>query len=115
MDDPEKAVSQPMKVPSIDDRISGQDQSSVAPANGSSNEKLPALQSTVLLARPVLLRTLEGHTYSVYAASFSPDGRTVLTGSWDDTARLWDAATGRELARISIDSYVNDAAFSPDG
>ncbi len=28
----------------------------------------------------------------VTSVAFSPDGRTVLTGSWDKTARLWDAA-----------------------
>ena len=35
------------------------------------------------------------HQASVQAVAFSPDGKTVLTGSWDKTARLWDAATGQ--------------------
>ena len=32
--------------------------------------------------------------------AFAPDGRTILTGSRDRTARLWDAASGREIRRL---------------
>jgi ankyrin repeat protein len=35
--------------------------------------------------------TLSGHTHSVSACVFSPDGKTVVTGSFDKTAKLWDA------------------------
>jgi WD40 repeat protein len=43
-------------------------------------------------------RTFVGHEGEVYGASFSADGRRVLTNSEDNTARLWDAGTGKELA-----------------
>ena len=49
------------------------------------------------------------------AASFSPDGRTVVTASDDKTARLWDAASGKELQRLTHDDGVHAASFSPDG
>ena len=39
-------------------------------------------------------RTLSGHSDSVLACSFSPDGGSVLSGSFDATLKIWDAATG---------------------
>src|SRR5215471_15081226 len=46
------------------------------------------------------LLTLTGHTGAVSSASFSPDGWRVLTGSYDRTARVWDARTGAELLAL---------------
>ena len=59
---------------------------------------------------------LAGHSGRVTAAAFSPDGKRVLTGSADKTARLWDAATGAEVATLTGHTgSVNAVAFSPDG
>jgi WD40 repeat protein len=59
---------------------------------------------------------LDGHTGPVWAAAFSPDGKRVLTGSDDHTARLWDAVTGNAVATFEGHKGSVDAvAFSPDG
>ena len=50
------------------------------------------------------LRTLRGHTRSVYCARFSPDGSRVITGSGDRTLRIWNADTGEELERMRGDA-----------
>ena len=48
--------------------------------------------------------------------AFSPDGSRVATASYDNTARIWDAKTGEELAVLrGHESDVVDVAFSPDG
>jgi TIR domain/WD domain, G-beta repeat len=59
---------------------------------------------------------LAGHTGGVNAIAFSPDGQRVLTGSDDNTAKLWDAATGKAVA--TFDGHtgaLRSVAFSPDG
>jgi WD40 repeat protein len=53
---------------------------------------------------------------AVASAHFAPDGQRVVTASWDNTARIWNAATGRvELKLQGHAEYVNDAVFSRDG
>ena len=55
-------------------------------------------------------------TTRVYSAAFSPDGSRIVTASWDKTARIWDAASAKEIAVLrGHDGVVNSAAFSPDG
>jgi len=52
----------------------------------------------------------------VYSVSYSPDGKTLASGSYDKTVKLWDAATGKELATLKGHSGpVQSVAFSPDG
>ena len=52
----------------------------------------------------------------VFSVAFSPDGTTIASGSFDNTARLWNAQTGEHL-RVLDDHIdrVRSVAFSPDG
>jgi hypothetical protein len=51
----------------------------------------------------------------VEAVAFSPDGRRVLTGSDDKTARLWEADSGKLITTLRHEDTVEAVAFSPDG
>ena len=53
---------------------------------------------------------------AVASARFSPDNNSIVTGSWDNTAKIWDVKTGRVKHKLTgHESLVNTAVFSPDG
>ncbi len=60
-------------------------------------------------------RSLAGHKAYTSAVAFSPDGKTLASGSNDRTLRLWDVATAKERHVCSgHDDQVSAVAFSPD-
>ncbi len=62
------------------------------------------------------LRTVLSHMGPVKKVVFSPDGRTILTGSTDKTARLWDCTTGQPIGQpMQHPNMLWSVAFSPDG
>ena len=60
--------------------------------------------------------TLEGHSESVECAAFSPDGKKVISGSWDGTIKVWSLNTGNCIQTLGwgLDD-VSSVAYSPDG
>ena len=62
------------------------------------------------------LQTLEGHDDMVSAVAFSHDGKQLASGSYDNTVRLWNPATGTLQSTLKgHDGTVNAVAFSQDG
>ncbi|MCA2938734.1 MAG: WD40 repeat domain-containing protein, partial [Microcystis sp. M113S1] len=52
----------------------------------------------------------------VSSVNFSPDGKTLVSGSDDNTIKLWNVETGQEIRTLKgHDSPVSSVNFSPDG
>lgn len=63
-----------------------------------------------------LVRVLKGHADAIYAAALAPDGKTLATGSYDQTIQLWDVESGTALRTLSgHNGAVFGLAFRPDG
>jgi WD40 repeat protein len=60
---------------------------------------------------------LTGHTHWVRSVAFSPDGSRIVSGSADETIRIWNATTGKQIGKPleGHTELVNSVAFSPDG
>ena len=59
--------------------------------------------------------TLRGHTKTVSDVEYSPDGKTIASGSTDGTLRLWDAITGEHKATFTAHTDLVSVVYSPDG
>src|SRR2546429_2899072 len=68
------------------------------------------------MSRKPITPPLAGHRDLITSASYSHDGRYVVTTSRDHEARIWDAQTGRLLLPplAGSDAQINSAAFSYD-
>ena len=60
------------------------------------------------------IRVLEGHSLDVVSLVFSKDGNSLVSGSNDQTIRIWDCETGKDLRTLKGSSALA-LAISPDG
>ena len=49
--------------------------------------------------------TLTGHSGSVYSVAYSPDGKHLVSGSYDNTVKVWDAQTRKEVNVLLSSPY----------
>ena len=65
---------------------------------------------------PAKFRALDGHNAPVHTGAFSRDGKLVLSGSNDNSIKLWDFKSGKLIKTLRGHAgWVNFAVFSPDG
>jgi WD40 repeat protein len=85
------------------------------PAN--TNQASTSAAETGQAWRYALKQTITGHTQTVESVAFSPDGKTLASGSGDRTIKLWDAQTGALKQTLTEESAgkVYSIVFSPDG
>jgi WD40 repeat protein len=69
-----------------------------------------------LSAQELKLReTLKGYEANVFSLTYSPDGKTLASGTVTGDIRLWDTATNKERAVLKGHTRVASVQFSPDG
>jgi len=73
------------------------------------------MKSHIVIPEPKVIQ-LAGHSDTIVAIAFSPDGRLVMTGACDGTARLWNPETG-DCRKIfgEHEDYAGSVALSQDG
>jgi len=78
--------------------------------------KPPQNSRTVKSSQNKPALTLRGHIWTIEALDFSPDGNTLVSGSYDHTVKVWNLKNGKLIR--TLDGHkdgVNDVLISPDG
>ncbi len=84
-------------------------------ALGTGNKIIQLWNARAANARTAQLRTLDSISSGVYAAKFSSNNRWFATSGKDKTVKLWETATGRNIATLKGHTgWVTSVAFSPD-
>ncbi|NER26679.1 MAG: protein kinase [Symploca sp. SIO1C4] len=89
-------------------------------ANTASQQSLQQANSRVASAKLSLISTITGHSGTVYAIAFSPDGQILASGSADKTIKLWQLKMAWEIRTLGgwfskHSDAVRAVAFSPNG
>ena len=100
-------------------RYSGQLKRVITRSSSCCSRQAKRWDSTVLGCRDgCAMQTLEGHSGYVRSVAFSPDGKQVVSGSYNRTLRAlgYSTVTGVPLQILEgHSSYARSVAFSPDG
>ena len=72
-------------------------------------------EARLILAKNQLPLATFKHEEGVNSAKFSPDGKSLLTTSNDDTATLWSVTTGKKIKALKHQSNVHNAVFGHNG
>jgi WD40 repeat protein len=66
------------------------------------------------VARRRKIADLQGHTHWIWALTFAPDGKTLVSSSWDGTVKLWSVANKQLALTLAPGGLMLGLAFSPD-
>ncbi|MFB2917921.1 WD40 repeat domain-containing protein [Aerosakkonema funiforme] len=79
------------------------------------NINVPSGTKTKPWENAQLIGTISGHSKAVESVAISADGEFIVSGSSDETIKIWNLATRQLLHSLSGDSEVYSIAISPDG
>ena len=76
----------------------------------------PFAPSPLLFVQGLCLKTLVGHLNFVFCVNFNPQSNLIVSGSFDETVRIWDVKTGKQLKKLPAHSDpVTSVHFNRDG
>jgi WD40 repeat protein len=77
---------------------------------------LPPVATNSQVDQTIATRTFTGHSSFVNSLVLSSNGQTLISGSADQTIKIWNFNTGKEIRTLTgHSSYVNRLALTPDG